>query len=339
MDDPDGLPPWCLLKTVNGSDFPSTTLARASFAGRVAYTTFEPVRGTNLNNGTARITSNNFSAGVKISRLGRVRICGSMGGLRRMLLTHKQQAGVTLVELLIGLLVGLIVIAAGMNIFTTSIKGQTDNINLTRLNQDMRAMMDIMVRDIRRAGFVTSYPETNLASLKDNPFFSTTTDIALWDYDGGSDNCIVYAYNSDDSNPPSVSLPYPATEGKLFGFRLNSDGILSMRRSGNSNNVDCTDGSWETITEPEVEITALTFTLTSTTLNVTSMVNDDGDDNGNGICDTGEACNTCTTGQACLYVRNVTISLTGRLRDDNTVTQTITEQVRVRNDKYLATAP
>jgi len=27
------------------------------------------------------------------------------------------------------------------------------------------------------------------------------------------------------------------------------------------------------------------------------------------------------------------------LRDDNTVTQTITEQVRVRNDKYLATAP
>ena len=62
-------------------------------------------------------------------------------------------------------------------------------------------------------------------------------------------------------------------------------------------------------------------------------------DNGNGICDTGEACNTCTTGQACLYVRNVAISLTGRLRDDNAVTQTITEQVRVRNDKYLATAP
>jgi hypothetical protein len=31
--------------------------------------------------------------------------------------------------------------------------------------------------------------------------------------------------------------------------------------------------------------------------------------------------------------------LTGRLRDDNAVTQTITEQVRVRNDKYLATAP
>ena len=69
-----------LPKTVNGSDFPSTTLETASFAGRVAYTTFDPVRGTNLNNGTATITSNNFSAGVKISTLGRVRICSSMGG-------------------------------------------------------------------------------------------------------------------------------------------------------------------------------------------------------------------------------------------------------------------
>ena len=66
-----------LLKTVNGSNFPSTALRRARFAGRVAYTTFDPVRGTN--NGTVTITSNNFSAGVKVSTLGRVRICGSMG--------------------------------------------------------------------------------------------------------------------------------------------------------------------------------------------------------------------------------------------------------------------
>ena len=38
-------------------------------------------------------------------------------------------------------------------------------------------------------------------------------------------------------------------------------------------------------------------------------------------------------------VRNVAISLTGRLRDDNAVTQTITEQVRVRNDKFLSAIP
>jgi prepilin peptidase dependent protein B len=249
-----------------------------------------------------------------------------------MLTTHNQQAGVTLVELMIGLLVGLIVIAAGMNIFITSIRGQTDNINLTRLNQDMRTMMDIMARDIRRAGFVTSDPGTNFASLQNNPFFDNiTSDIAI--HDGGA--CIVYAYNRDDDvNNDRVTdeTPSAVDSNERFGFRL-SNGELGMRLSG-ATNENCTDGSWESITEPEVQITGLTFTLTSTPLNVTSMVNDD-----DGICETGEACNTCTTGQACLYVRNVAISLTGRLRDDNTVTQTITEQVRVRNDKYLATAP
>lgn len=76
--DPDG--DNTLLKTVSGSDFPSTTLSSASFAGGVVYTTFDPVRGTNPNNGTAAITSNNFSAEVKVSTLGRARICGSMGG-------------------------------------------------------------------------------------------------------------------------------------------------------------------------------------------------------------------------------------------------------------------
>ena len=279
-----------------------------------------------------------------------------------MLITHKQQAGVTLIELLIGLLVGLIVIAAGTNIFTTSIKGQTDNINLTRLNQDMRAMMDIMARDIRRAGFVTSDPGTNFASLQNNPFFDgitsgATSDIAI--QDGGA--CIVYAYNRDDDvNNDGVTdeTPSAVDSNERLGFSL-SEGRLRIRLSG-ATNEDCSDGSWQNITEPEVEITELTFRLTSTPLNVTSMATDtdndgcyNGDDQnptvassscktgnyGNNLCDTGEACNTCTTGQPCLYVRNVAISLTGRLRDDNAVTQTITEQVRVRNDKFLSAIP
>jgi len=32
-------------------------------------------------------------------------------------------------------------------------------------------MMDIMARDIRRAGFVTADPVTNFSALQSNPFF------------------------------------------------------------------------------------------------------------------------------------------------------------------------
>jgi len=274
-----------------------------------------------------------------------------------MSITRKQQAGLTLVELIIGLLVGTIIIAGGLRVFTVVIRGQSDNVKLTRLNQDMRAMMDIMVRDIRRAGFVTSDPENNLSSLKNNPFFDAitpgaTTDIAVHD----TGRCLVYSYNKDDGSPPAVgSVPI----NERFGFML-SGVLLKMRRYG-ATNENCNTGlEWESISEPEVEITVLDFTLTENPLNVTSMTTDtdgdgcyDGDDAtplipnpttcqsnlyGNNLCDTGvviEACNTCSSPDTCLYVRQVTITLTGRLRSDNTVTQTITQGVRVRNDKFV----
>jgi type IV pilus assembly protein PilW len=272
-----------------------------------------------------------------------------------MLIIHKQQTGVTLIELLIGMLIGLIIVAAGISVFVTSVRGQSDNIKLSRLNQDMRAMMDIIERDIRRAGFVTSDPATNLASLQDNPFFDANAELAVYD----SNTCIVYAYNRDESDDKDDDGDgrIDVVSSDRLGFRLVS-GNLEMRTSGTTN-ANCTDGTWESITESEVEITGLTFNLISTTLNVSSMTNDDdgdgvsetadtdgipyGDDNDNGFCDSGEVCNTCardgSPDPACLYVRNVTITLIGRLRDDNAVTQTITEQVRVRNDKYLAPIP
>lgn len=295
----------------------------------------------------------------------------------------KRQKGLSLVELLIGLLVGAIVVAGAISIFTGSVRNSTDNINLTRLNQDLRAMMDIMERDIRRAGFVTSDPQTNLNSVLNNPFLDNqtvgaTTDITILDYDGGTDNCILYAYNRDDdadNNGVTDEIPSAVDSNERLGFRLDSGGELDMRQSGSTND-DCSNGSWQTITEPEVEITSLSFALDEHVLNVTSMMTDaddnadglidgddnnngscdsgevcesyadgimDGDNNGNSSCDSGEFCNTCTRDgspdPACLYIRTVTITLAGRLNEDHTVTQTISEQVRVRNDKYLAAVP
>ncbi len=262
-----------------------------------------------------------------------------------MFITRKQQAGLTLVELIIGLLVGTIIIAGGLRVFTVVIRGQSDNVKLTRLNQDMRAMMDIMVRDIRRAGFVTSDPENNLSSLKNNPFFEATTDIAVYDFDSVSDSCLVYSYNRDEedngtASPSGVETPLVVDTNERLGFRL-SNGVLEMRQTGDTN-ANCDNSSWKSISDDAVEITQLQFSLTEKELNVNSMTTDtngdgcyDGDGNCNNLCDTGEACNTCSSSDTCLYVRQVTITLTGRLRSDNTVTQTITQRVRVRNDKFV----
>lgn len=290
-----------------------------------------------------------------------------------MLITNKlninannHQRGLTLVELLIGMLVGIIVVGGGITVFTNSVKDQADNISLTRLNQDLRSMMDIMVRDIRRAGYVTSDPDTHFLSLQNNPFFETdSADITLYDTNG-TGSCIVYSYNRDESDDNDDDESSGAGDGRIdvetrerLGFRFAADGDFDMRKSGTTN-TNCTNGSWETITSPYVQITNLTFTLTTSSLNVTSMINDDdgdgtvestdtdgvpyGDDDLDGLCDPGEVCDNCTNdgssgAPACLFVRNVTISLTGNLVADNTVSQTITEWIRIRNDKFVDAIP
>jgi type IV pilus assembly protein PilW len=270
-----------------------------------------------------------------------------------MLMTYKRSRGVTLIEMLVGLLVGLVVVAAAGSVYISTFRGQTGNTKLVRLNQDLRAMMDIMARDIRRAGFVTNDPITNFSSLQTNPFFSGTEDLAIYN----SGNCIVYSYNKDNDSPPVVD------NNERFGFRKTGT-ELQMRTSGTTN-ANCTDGSWETITEPQVEITGLTFAPSSSTLNSTSMSIDtdgdgclDGDDAdpitpsatcktgnyGNGLCDIGEACNNCSnTGSsgdpACLTIRTITITLSGQVKNDPSVSQTITHQVRIRNDKFTPAVP
>lgn len=288
-----------------------------------------------------------------------------------MFLMPRHQTGFTLIELLIGGTLGLIVAAGAISLFVIGLQGQGNNVKLARLNQDLRAMMDIMTRDIRRAGFVTSNTN-NTDELKNNIFFSTasgsSTDLRIYAGDfttlvttpGSPGPCIVYAYNENDDNPPTVDA------GERYGFRRNAtDGLVEMRTGTTTHNDDCNDGTWGNTTEPEVEITVLEFRLSESTLDVTSMSTDtdgdgclDGDDAnpttasstcktakyGNGLCDTGESCNTCTRDgsppdPACLYIRTVGITLTGRLRDDTSITQTITEQVRVRNDKFLDAIP
>ncbi|WP_341328295.1 prepilin-type N-terminal cleavage/methylation domain-containing protein [Methylotuvimicrobium sp. KM2] len=266
----------------------------------------------------------------------------------------KKQNGLSLIELLIGLLVGAIVVAGAVNIFTGSIQSSADNIKLTRLNQDLRAVMDIMVRDIRRAGFVTNNPAQFGQSLRNNPFFSIDddTDISVLDYDSGSDNCILYSYNRDptlhydyDEAPPAPLDPIVPQTNDLLGFRLRltgiNAGVLQMRRSGLTT-TDCSDGSWEGLTDRrDIEITNLTFAIDEQALNASVMSTrlKDGDPTTD-LCSPGDAtCTTCNTGDACVFVRWVDISLTGRLRDDPVVTQTLNQRIRIRNDKFMASFP
>lgn len=64
----------------------------------------------------------------------------------------KSQAGVTLIELMIGLVVGLIVLSGIGYAYIVTFKSSRDIIYSARLNQELAAVTSIIVGDIRRAG-------------------------------------------------------------------------------------------------------------------------------------------------------------------------------------------
>jgi type IV pilus assembly protein PilW len=231
----------------------------------------------------------------------------------------KRQSGLSLIELMIGLLVGAVVVAGALKTFAGSAKNSEDTLNVSTLNQDLRAMMDIMVRDIRRAGYVASPVITDttafLNSIRHNPFANIKIEA-----DG---SCITYLYNKDSVNPNSVE------DSERWGFKKVKDTtfsppktVLRMRRS--SPDLACNSGTWESITSSAVEVTDLRFTLEEIPLNVSRKQS-----NPASAVEIG-----CNRGDKCLFVRKVTIRLSGALNEDATVMQTLTETVRLRNDYY-----
>ena len=93
--------------------------------------------------------------------------------------------GLTTVELLVGLVVGLF-ISAGL--LTMWLKLQTSTLNAlayARLNQDLRAITTVMANDIRRAGYRAWSPNSGI-DITANPFMTSPNAIAIDRSDAGS---------------------------------------------------------------------------------------------------------------------------------------------------------
>lgn len=248
----------------------------------------------------------------------------------------KKQAGYTLIEIMIALLLGLIIVAATITIYITTIRGSTDTIRSARLNHDLESVMTLMVNDIKRAGYWGGAVIN--ADSRDNPFTVASTNLNII---GG--NCILYTYDGGSGNTGGVPHSDNGTvdSDEFYGFKFTNNSI-QMRITG-TNTTDCDDGTWqEFIDGNQLNITALQFSIaaltaqaaaggvpalpalngTSRCINVTTDVSSDG-----------IACgDTAAANDNVAVKRVVNIRLAGTLDADASVTKTLSSTVKVRND-------
>jgi prepilin peptidase dependent protein B len=225
-----------------------------------------------------------------------------------MSLTKKnsRQTGFTLMELMVALVINVMIFASLLAIFIANLQHHMTAISVNRLNQQLQAAMELMTTDIRRAGYWAN-ASTNLnTDTNTNPFQSTVsgTDLTI----GGTGNsCILLTYDHNKNGVlPSVST---TSDDERYGYRLNGT-ALQERPWGASFSCGAGSTAWENVTDATITITALSFTLTSQSV-ATGL------------------------GSSAILQRSIDISLTGQLTSNSAITKTLTQHVRIRNDKFV----
>lgn len=231
---------------------------------------------------------------------------------------NKKFTGLTLVELLVGIVVGLVVLSAAGGAMMSYMRSYSDSQRILSLNQNMRAVMDVMARDIRRAGYVTDQID-NLSALRKNPFFEEMCDLRICDTIENPGSCISFSYDiNGDSTVTGSDNKKQNEKNEIFGFRLNNK-VLEIKKSGKSS-CENADFQYEGLSDFDISIDKLIFTINGM--------------DGLNINDSTESCTNNPETKDCLYVRSVRIELTASTNSEPKIQQTLVQTVKIRNDKF-----
>ena len=193
--------------------------------------------------------------------------------------------GFSLVELMVAMVLGLIVVGAVIALVVAIIKSNRQTLQSTRLTEELRATLSVIANDMRRARSVDDPLSTALIPTG-NPFGAVSTANAA---------CAIYAYDG-------------AVNGPWHVVRLDAGRVVLQGSA--TRPVNCAIGSTPFVLgSDQVEITALSFTPTTTATNPPLASNES-------------------------IVREFTVTIAGRLVDDDAelrgITRTMSQTVYVR---------
>lgn len=231
--------------------------------------------------------------------------------------------GLSIVELMIGIAIGLFIVAGATLMLTTQLGDNRRLLLEAQIQQDMRAAADMISRDIRRAGYwAKSYcqlwpkPPTPGCPVQTNPYNRM---VALGtdgiEYDRSTDEEGLLIGTDDDRVDVQADRPR-----ERVGFKLNGANKTIDYQVGANN--------WQALTDKEVlEITTFQLDMTARDLDVP--------------CGSGPQCPLLGPGgcRLVLTYRDVTITIAAQARHDSAVRRTLRDNVRLRNGELREKCP
>lgn len=156
--------------------------------------------------------------------------------------------GFSLVELMVAMVAGLLLVAAVSALFASVVRANKTALQVSRLNQEVQAITDMMARDIQRAGYDSASASAGFLTGTASLFkFDSVADLMSETATGsGLYRCIRLSYDDNDSGALDGNETY------VYNYSSSDKGV----RLGTS----CTTGSLLS-TDNTIEITNLTFSL------------------------------------------------------------------------------
>jgi prepilin peptidase dependent protein B len=236
---------------------------------------------------------------------------------RTQTLSRRPASGVSIVELLVGVTIALIVVGGGLLLLANFTSENRRLLLETRLNQDLRAAMDVVTRDLRRAGYwqgatagmwVASGPNVPAQNAY-RAFYASACNAsplgASAPAPAGAASSVCYSISADSDNA--------VASAEYYGFHL-SGGVLFAVVAGSAQQ-PLTDSGTLTVTD---------FVVTPSS-QIVPMA---------GFCKV-----TCTSNCPRVVVREFEVVIKGRAPTDATVERQLRSNVRVRNDYYDGQCP
>lgn len=232
----------------------------------------------------------------------------------------KPSTGLSLIEIMVAIALGLFLVASVAALVVGQLAEQRRLLLESRLNQDLRATADLIVRDLRRAGHWGSAERGvwtgGPAAPAANPYAGLHP---------GADTAAAslgYSYSRDTTEDQASS------NAEKFGFRINANTqAFELRLAGNDIAPGVGD-QWQALTDPGLlRITRWQVRHESRSVSLLGHC-------ANPVCPTGSS--TCPP---TARLRQVHIVLDAVDTRDSSVQRSLVTRVRLRNDEVSGACP
>jgi type IV pilus assembly protein PilW len=217
-----------------------------------------------------------------------------------------RQRGLSLVELLVGIAIGLFVVAGATMLVANQLGDNRRLLLETQIQQDLRAAADIIARDVRRSGYWGAAQSgiwyAGSAGVSANPYTALTPAVS-----GAAASAVTFDYSRGVENNA-----VDATEQS--GFRL-VNGVIQMR----------VGGAWQPLTDDRtLRVTNFQVTMNAQQIALSCFL----------PCGAGPlpSCPTQT-------LREMQVVIDGRAVNDPAVQRSVRSNVRLRNDVVTGSCP